>query len=122
MDRSYPYLQKDYHPADIGIPANTELQAGGTVTGSLVDQTGFPARTLAVSAKSTKNGTLRLIGYLDSAGSVEAFRSEAALTANDPAVVKAPGDTPFRSWKIQIVNADGVNAGTCEVLAALAQA
>lgn len=114
-----PYKQCEWDGASVAIPAATAVADGATKESSLVS--GFPGRTLSMSGKSSVVTTMRLIGYLDAAGTIAAFTQSAVLVANTPTVLSAPANVPFQAWKVTFQNASG-GAGTCEVLAALAQA
>lgn len=90
--------------------------AGGAApkwTSDLILADGF--RSIAAGVTLSRNGTIKIIRYVDLAGQVLLKTDTLVLTAATAAAITVTDNLPFGSFKVEIENTDNVGGHTAAI-------
>jgi hypothetical protein len=113
----------EYVPAALitELQAVSSITASGNYTTALYSADGY--YDIVVGLKSTQNGAINLLRYIDDAGTVllDSTAPTQALTANTAAAFVETDGKPYATFKVQVTNT-GASSATLSNIAALQSA
>jgi hypothetical protein len=90
---------------NLPVPVPLQIADGATYDSGIVFSDGYKAVSVAVTADHA--GSLKVIRYIDLAGSIVQATSTTSIVANTALVVNVFDNLPFVTYRIQIVNGAG---------------